>query len=65
MSAPGLTKACIEFLSEPIVKQAETELAEYWRGFWQKGDNAQGNYTGYETLKLKWQGVIERHFAAC
>ncbi|MCV4065274.1 hypothetical protein OD783_33915, partial [Pseudomonas aeruginosa] len=40
-------------------------LAEYWRGFWQKGDNAQGNYTGYETLKLKWQGVIERHFAAC
>ncbi|MCV4065596.1 hypothetical protein OD783_35545 [Pseudomonas aeruginosa] len=27
MSAPGLTKACIEFLSEPIVKQAETELA--------------------------------------
>ncbi|HEJ4408014.1 TPA: hypothetical protein SL557_000297 [Pseudomonas aeruginosa] len=65
LSVPGLTKACIEFLSEPIVKQAETELTEYWRGFWQKGDMAQGDYTGYEVLKMKWQKVIEQHFAAC
>ena len=65
LSVPGLAQACIEFLSEPLVKQAEAELAEYWRGFWQKGDQAQGNYTGYETLKMKWQRVIEQHFAAC
>lgn len=51
---PGLRKACGAFLSEPVVCEAEAELARYWHGYWEArhkpGAVRKGSAEGWQRL---------------
>ncbi|WP_418648279.1 hypothetical protein ACNQFN_06195 [Thauera butanivorans] len=54
-AVPGLCKACEAFLAEPEVRQAEGELRQYWKGFWQRRDGqAVGTHYGWGALVRTW-----------
>lgn len=62
-AVPGLSQACVEFLSDPLVVKAESELRTYWLEFWQRGAEAKGNYEGWQVLVKKLDVEIQQHFA--
>lgn len=54
-TVPGLRGACIAFLAEPAVQQAEAELWQYWKGFWRRRDaGGTGTREGWDALVNAW-----------
>lgn len=54
-AVPGLRGACIAFLAEPAVQQAEAELWQYWKGFWRRRDaGGTGTREGWDALVNAW-----------
>jgi hypothetical protein len=54
-TVPGLRGACVAFLAEPAVQQAEAELWQYWKGFWRRRDaGGTGTREGWDTLVNAW-----------
>jgi hypothetical protein len=49
-SIEGLSAACKEVLDRKEVQEAEQSLRTYWNGFWQRRQEAVGNYAGWEAL---------------
>lgn len=51
---PGLERACLDFLAEPVVLAAEDELREYWAGYWvgrrDPGAVRKGSAEGWDRL---------------
>jgi hypothetical protein len=55
---PGLRGACVAFLAEPDVQQAEAELWHYWKSVWgQRDARGAGTREGWNALASSW---IER-----
>lgn len=51
---PGLRQACLNLLAEPVVREAERELAAYWDGYWvarrKPGAVQRGTHEGWQRL---------------
>jgi hypothetical protein len=60
VTRPGLRKACESFLAEPEVLQAESELRQYWKGYWRRDGNQTGSREGWDALCNKWIEAIWR-----
>jgi len=56
---PGLQAACIDFLEDPFVIEAEDQLRVYWRSFWRRGNDALGTAQGWYALKDEFEVSIQ------
>jgi hypothetical protein len=63
LAVPGLRKACTDFLTDPLVEEAETQLRRYWKGFWRRGVEAVGDSYGWHGLKSQLTVSIQQHSA--
>lgn len=63
-SVPGLQEACLDFLADPLVRDAEDQLSVYWKGFWRRGPDAVGTSQGWHALKDKLEASIQERLAA-
>ncbi|MFC9008443.1 tetratricopeptide repeat protein [Streptomyces microflavus] len=64
LSVPGLQQACIDFLADPFVRDAEDQLSVYWKGFWRRGPDALGTSQGWYALKDKLAASTMERMAA-
>lgn len=62
-AVPGLQQACTDYLSNPLVQQAEGRLREYWKGYWRRGSEAVGDHYGWEALKRQLREAIQQQLA--
>lgn len=63
-SVPGLQAACVDFLADPFVSDAEGQLRVYWKGFRGMGENAIGTLQGWHALKDKLEASTHERLAA-
>lgn len=64
LTVPGLQAACIDFLADAFVRDAEDQLRVYWKGFWRRGPDALGTSQGWHALKDKLEASIQDRLAA-
>lgn len=59
-AVPGLMDACKSFLAEAQVKRGESELRQYWKGYWQKAEAERvGTHEGWDALVHTWTERLE------
>lgn len=63
ISVPGLQAACIDFLEDPFVRDAEDLSGAYWKGFWRKGPDAVGTPQGWHALNDRLEASIQARLA--
>lgn len=55
MAVPGLRQACLAFLAEAEIQQAEAELWRYWQGYWgARKTGGTGTRDGWIALMTSW-----------
>lgn len=64
LSVPGLQAACIDFLANPFVRDAEDQLSVYWKGYWGKGADALGTSQGWHALIDKLSASLQERLSA-
>lgn len=63
VSVPGLHAACVAFLEDQFVSNAEKQLRIYWKGFWRRGPDALGTPQGWHSLKDSLEAALQERLA--
>lgn len=64
LSVPGLQAACVDFLADPFVMDAEEQLRVCWKGFWRREPYALGTSQDWHALKYQLEALTQERLAA-